>query len=318
MAKPTSAVVNIVWAMRYPVADTSGGGGGLSTAAKAGIGAGAGVLVILIVVLAICLWRRKKKKQAAGTQPVAPPQNPPQQPPMAQNAPVPDGQYPPGQYPPGQYPPGQYPPGQYPPGQYPPGQYPPGQYPPGQYPPEGFQPGMVAPPLSDQASALTAPAPVFANALVPQNTGTSAGGVSEISSQSGQNLLGAAAANPRVSYSSSSGTTSPAVGGNGQVYPPPIAEADEGHYAQYGYQNQQQFPPQQYPPQEYPPQEQQQYHAGQNQFQYYQAPPQGEHAYPPQQQDAHYPSHNVPEMSANREAEPPQEVMGSQVQHGTK
>jgi len=186
---------------------------------------------------------------------------------------------------------------------------------------------MVATPLSDQSSIRTAPTPGSANALVPQNTGTSAGGVSELSSQSGQNLLSAAAANPRVSYSNSSGTTSPAVGGNGQAYPPPIAEADEGHYAQYGYQNQEQYPPQQYPPQQYPPQQyppqqqqqqQQQYYAGQDQGQYYQAPPQGEHAYPPQQQDAHYPSHNVPETSANREPEEPQEVMGSQVQHGTK
>ena len=300
MAKPTSAVVNIVWAMRYPVADTSGGGG-LSTAAKAGIGAGAGVLVILLLGLAICLWRRKNKKAADGQKPVPPVQSPPQQQPpmqqpqMIQHAPVPIG-----------------------------------QYPPAGYPPAGFAPGMLAPgmmpPPSDHASIMSSATPVSAAALVPQNTGTSAA-VSELSSQSGQNLLhnghpsgafaGVAASNPRVSYSSSSGTGSPAVGGNGQVYPAPIAEADEGHYPQYAYQQH----PQQYPPQQYPPQQQQQpyYPApGQDQGQYYQAPPpaQGEHAYA-QHQQHQYPQQGVPEMSANREAEPPQEVMGSQVQqHG--
>jgi hypothetical protein len=180
--------------------------------------------------------------------------------------------------------------------------------------------------------------PVSANALVPQNTGTSAA-VSELSSsQSGQNLLNngqpagyfaaAAANNPRVSYSSSSGTGSPAVGGNGQVYPAPIAEADEPqpHYPQYAYQQPQQYPPQQFPPQQFPPQQQPYYPVpGQDQAQYYQAPPpaQGDYAYAQQQQQqpsqAQYPPHHgVPEMSANREAEPAQEVMGSHVpQHGT-
>ncbi|KXX78843.1 hypothetical protein MMYC01_204023 [Madurella mycetomatis] len=160
--KPTSAVVNIVWSMRYPVADP--GSGGLSTAAKAGIGAGAGVAAILIIGLAICLWRyrRKNKKLAQAQQQVPPSQIPPQQQqqqhhfqqplPMMQQAAMPNGQYPPAVYPPNM----------------------------GQTPP---------------------------TALAPQNTGTSGGGVSELSSQSGQGLLhngqpggyiaGAAVANPR-------------------------------------------------------------------------------------------------------------------------
>ncbi|KAK1758331.1 hypothetical protein QBC47DRAFT_440933 [Echria macrotheca] len=100
-SKPTSAVVNIVWSMRYPVADSSSG---LSTAAKAGIGAGAGVAAILIGVLGICLWRSRRKnkkleseKTAAGAgAPVQ--QRPPQT--AQQAAAVPNGYFPP-PYPPG-------------------------------------------------------------------------------------------------------------------------------------------------------------------------------------------------------------------------
>lgn len=306
--KPTSAVVNIVWSMRYPVADP--GGGGLSTAAKAGIGAGAGVAVIIIAALAFCLWRSKRKnKKAAETQPPAAPgqalpkqqlqqppfqqQQPPfQQPQMMQHAPVPGGQYPPGAFAAGM-----------------------------------AAPGMM-PPQSDRASIMTSTTQLSPAALIPQNTGTSNGAVSELSSQSGQGLLhngqpggyfaggAAAAANPRVSYPSSSGTASPAVGGNGQVYPAPIAEADEGqqHYPQYGYQQQQQFPQQQQ-------QQQQPYYAPPGQGQYYQAPPQGTpppggYAYPqPQQQP--YPQ-NMPEMGTGREVDPPQEVTGSHVHHGPR
>jgi hypothetical protein len=297
MDKPTSAVVNIVWAMRYPVVDTSGSSGGLSTAAKAGIGAGAGVAVILIAALAICLWRSKRKNKqlatpAPATAQAIPPQQ--QQPPMMQQPPF--QQQPNGQY----------------------------MYPPGT---------ALSP--SDRASIMTSTTtPLSATAaLIPQSTGTSGGAVSELSSaQSGQNLLPGqqqqqagyfAGANPRVSYGSSAGAASPGIAAaNGQAYPAPIAEADEGaaaaaaaaaaYHAQGAYaypQQQQQQYGQQYPPQQqqgyYPPQQQQ------PQQHYYPPQQQGGYVYPPpQQQQQQQPAH---EMSAMREAEPPQEVMGSQV-----
>ncbi|KAK3901972.1 hypothetical protein C8A05DRAFT_15909 [Staphylotrichum tortipilum] len=152
MDKPTSAVVNIVWAMRYPVADTSGSSGGLSTAAKAGIGAGAGVAVILIAALAICLWRSKRKNKALTPDPAAA---------AAAAAAFP------------------------PPGQQPPPMM--QQQPNGQYPPS-LAPGVALSP-SDHASIMTSTTtPLSAAALVPQNTGTSGGAVSELSSsQSGPN-----------------------------------------------------------------------------------------------------------------------------------
>jgi hypothetical protein len=64
--KPTSAVVNIVYAVQFPVLSSSG----LSTGAKAGIGAGAGLGGIAIIVLSILLlWRtRKHKKDLAAMQ----------------------------------------------------------------------------------------------------------------------------------------------------------------------------------------------------------------------------------------------------------
>ncbi|KAK3298138.1 uncharacterized protein B0H64DRAFT_65970 [Chaetomium fimeti] len=300
--KPTSAVVNIVWSMRFEVADP--GSGGLSTAAKAGIGAGAGVAAILIAGLAICLWRsrRKNKKLAEAPQPAAPAlaqmQQQQQQPPFKQPQMMPQANVPNGQYPPG-----------------------------------AFHPGMAAMaiPPSDRTSTVTSGTSVSPGVLVPQHTGTSGGGVSELSSQGGQNLH-----NAQPSYFAGGGgsrTDSPAVGvNNGHGYPAPIAEADEGqqqqHYPQYGYQLQH---PQQYPFQPQQQQQQPQYLAQQQQ-QYYgaspvqQMPPQGQgqgpgqyyahpqagYAYPQQQQPVY--SQNVPEMSANREADPPQEVMGSRVQ----
>ncbi|EAQ90025.1 hypothetical protein CHGG_06644 [Chaetomium globosum CBS 148.51] len=308
--KPTSAVVNIVWSMRFEVADP--GGGGLSTAAKAGIGAGAGVAVILIAGLAICLWRsRRKNKKLAEAQQPAPPaqaQMQQQQPPFSQPQTMPQASVINGQYPPG-----------------------------------AFHPGMAAMPThppSDRTSTVTSGTSAFPAVLIPQHTGTSGGGVSELSSQSGQNLLhngqsgyyAGGATNPHIPYGGRSGTGSPAVGTNGQGYPAPIAEADEGHqqqqYPQYGYQHQH---PQQYPPQTQQQQQQPQHYLTQQQQQYYgaslvqQMPPQGQgqgpyfphpqagYAYPPQQQPVH--SQNVPEMSASREADPPQEVMGSHIQH---
>jgi hypothetical protein len=297
--------------MRYPVADSSGGG--LSTAAKAGIGAGAGVAAILIGGLAICLWRyrRKNKKLQDIKQGIPPPgtlpQTEQQQQQMMMQHPAPPGTYPLA----------------------------------GAFAPDA---GKLSP---DGTSIVTTTATGPPSVLVPQHTGTSAGGVSELSSsQGGQGFLmhngqPAAGYNPRVSHSSNGsidGTPSPAV--NGQGYPAPIAEADEGpHQQQYGYSPQQQqqqqygYPPQQQQQQYgYPPQQQQQYYAtppahempGTQQGQYF--PPQGGYAYPQQypqqqqqQQQQYYPPQQqqqnagVPEMSAQRETEPPQEVMGSQV-----
>jgi hypothetical protein len=59
--KPTSAIVNIVYAIQYPVQPTVPG---LSTGAKAGIGAGAGISGIAIVALSLLLlWRTRKHKK---------------------------------------------------------------------------------------------------------------------------------------------------------------------------------------------------------------------------------------------------------------
>ncbi|KAH8678591.1 hypothetical protein BGZ60DRAFT_561624 [Tricladium varicosporioides] len=59
--RPTSAVVNVVYAMAYPVKTTAPG---LSTAAKAGVGAGASAVGLLIfVAIAAFFWHRKSKKQ---------------------------------------------------------------------------------------------------------------------------------------------------------------------------------------------------------------------------------------------------------------
>lgn len=59
--KPTSAVVNVIYAMAYPVKTAAPG---LSTAAKAGVGAGASAVGLLIfVAIAAFLWRRKSKKR---------------------------------------------------------------------------------------------------------------------------------------------------------------------------------------------------------------------------------------------------------------
>jgi hypothetical protein len=58
--KPTSAIVNIVYAIKFPVQPSAG----LSTGAKAGIGVGASVGGIAIIVLSILLvWRTRKHKK---------------------------------------------------------------------------------------------------------------------------------------------------------------------------------------------------------------------------------------------------------------
>lgn len=101
-SKPTSAVVNIVWSMQFPVASSSSGSGGLSTAAKAGIGAGTAVAVILIGTLAFCLWRSHRKTKQLLTEKAAGQQQPPAPSGPAelhhQQAVPPGGQYAPGPY----------------------------------------------------------------------------------------------------------------------------------------------------------------------------------------------------------------------------
>jgi hypothetical protein len=302
--KPTSAVVNIVWSMRYPLNDQ--GSGGLSTAAKAGIGAGAGIAAIIIIGLAIGLWRyrRKHKKLVQAQQTVPPGQLPQQQtafpqPPPMQQAAVPNGQYPSGQYYPGVY----------------------------------QQPVMVAhnmPPSSDRTSGVSSMPSTMGTTspLAPQHTGTSGGGASELSSQSGQGL----------GHNVQQAGYSAVGGGNGQAYPAPIAEADEGQhpYSQYGYQQPQQHQHQQHQYQQYyaAPQQQQPQQQPQQQHQYYATPqqqmePHGQHHSPPPgeggydyqqyqqqpQQQGFYSSQSahIPEMSADRE---PQEVAGSQMSPG--
>ncbi|KAK4239475.1 hypothetical protein C8A03DRAFT_32427 [Achaetomium macrosporum] len=311
--KPTSAVVNIVWSMRYTL---EAGGGGLSTAAKAGIGAGAGVAAILVIGLAICLWRsrRKNKTLAVNQQPAAPDLT---QLPQQQQLPFQQTQM----------------------TQQPPGLS--GQLPYGAYPPGMVSPSTLSPP-SDHTSVVTTMTPTLAAALIPQHTGASNGAVSQLSSQSGQGQLqnsqpgayfaGAAAANPRVSShgSSNSGTGSPATGAaNGQGgYPAPIAEADEGqrhHHGQYQYHQQQWQQQQQCGYQHHQQQQKPQQFCDQGQGgggYYHHAHPQGHpqqggYAYSQHQQRQGYQT-SVPEMSANREVDPPQEVMGSQVSHGMR
>ncbi|KAK0665825.1 hypothetical protein QBC41DRAFT_9183 [Cercophora samala] len=307
--RETSAVVNIVWSMSYPVVEQSSGG--LSTAAKAGIGAGAGVAVILIAGLAFCLWRqRKKNKQLKAQQPADPnaaalaAQAVPQQQ-MAQVQPQPNQPQP---YPNGQFQPipaGQQQPPQ---GQYPQAQFQNGYPSPNQYIGAAIPQGTTDPSRHSVNTSISSP-----SALIPQNTGTSNttnGHASELSSlNSGQNLL---------HNTQPHGTPSPGVGGPGQQggYPAPIAEADEGqHHGQsqfYGgggyQQNQGQY--QYQPPQGgFPPQHQQQQYGGGPYVQpgqQWQGQPQGQnHGWQGQQY------HNAAEMSAQREVDPPQEVMGS-------
>ncbi|KAK4174721.1 hypothetical protein QBC36DRAFT_388762 [Triangularia setosa] len=292
--RETSAVVNIVWSMRYPVAEQSSGG--LSTAAKAGIGAGAGVAAILIGGLAFCLWRQRKRNKQLKTQQPADPnvaataaQAVPQQQ-MAQTQPQP---YPNNQFQPI---PIQQPQGQYPTGQFQNGYPSPNQY----IAAAALSPG-ADPSRHSVNTSISSP-----SALIPQNTGTSNttnGHASELSSlSSGQNLL---------HNTQPHSTPSPGVGGGQGGYPAPIAEADEGqqHHGQnqfYGGGYQQPYYAEQQGGYQQPGQ-QQQYSApytqgGQALGQQWQGQQQ-------QQQQQQY--HNAAEMSAQREVDPPQEVMGS-------
>lgn len=69
LGKPTSAVINVIFAVQYPLSSAQG----LSTGAKVGIGVGAGVGAIAIIGLAGALiWRtrmhNKDKKALAAAQ----------------------------------------------------------------------------------------------------------------------------------------------------------------------------------------------------------------------------------------------------------
>ncbi|KAI9803560.1 MAG: hypothetical protein M1825_001903 [Sarcosagium campestre] len=59
--KPTSAVVNVAYAIHYPV--TSAGGSKLSVGAKAGIGAGAGLVALVIAAVLIYLIRKSRRRK---------------------------------------------------------------------------------------------------------------------------------------------------------------------------------------------------------------------------------------------------------------
>jgi hypothetical protein len=89
-AKPTSAIVNVVWAMQYPIAppDTS-----MSTGAKIGVGVAVPVGVIGIGLVSFFFWRARRRNRASvqGQPPAANPnfaQPPPPQPMVHYPAPV--------------------------------------------------------------------------------------------------------------------------------------------------------------------------------------------------------------------------------------
>ncbi|KAI0129611.1 hypothetical protein BJ170DRAFT_282256 [Xylariales sp. AK1849] len=83
-AKPTSAVVNVVWAMQYPVATPAAG---MSIGAKIGVGVTVPVGVIAIGLLSLFLWRarRKNRKLEQSSQTPAGSHFPQQPPPMIQH-----------------------------------------------------------------------------------------------------------------------------------------------------------------------------------------------------------------------------------------
>ena len=62
-SKPTSAIVNVVYAMQYPL-NSVPSKQGLSTGAKIGIGAGAGVTALVFgILLFLLLWKHKQHKK---------------------------------------------------------------------------------------------------------------------------------------------------------------------------------------------------------------------------------------------------------------
>jgi len=67
MSKPTSAVINVVYAVHYPLKRSS-----LSTGAKIGIGVGSGIgalcLIALVLIGSILLFKKRPNKQAATAQ----------------------------------------------------------------------------------------------------------------------------------------------------------------------------------------------------------------------------------------------------------
>ncbi|OAA63425.1 hypothetical protein SPI_03588 [Niveomyces insectorum RCEF 264] len=234
-AKPTSAVVNVVWAMSYPVQSKVG----LSKGAIAGIAVGTIVAVAIISVLSFCLWRMRKKnttlqqqqqqqQQQLSQQPPAQQQALQPQPFMVQEFPANEASKQQGMMQVQQA-------------------LPPGYgYAQQQVPPPSFV--AVGGAAVDQHSNLVSSAtPV--SALVPQSTGTTvsdlSGGVSNASSGA---ILLSGSPHP-VSTNSPAGAPG---------YPAPIFEADESAYQQvpqHQIQQQQQF----YPQQQYYQQPQQAY-----------------------------------------------------------
>src|SRR5277367_3802937 len=70
--KPTSAIVNIVYAVQFTLQPSPG----LSTGAKAGIGVGAGIAgAAIFMLIGLLIWRTKMKKKA-GNRPTAMQQTP--------------------------------------------------------------------------------------------------------------------------------------------------------------------------------------------------------------------------------------------------
>lgn len=58
-SKPTSAIINVVYAMQYPLKPVSSKSG-LATGAKIGIGVGAGVIALIVAILSFLLVRKHK------------------------------------------------------------------------------------------------------------------------------------------------------------------------------------------------------------------------------------------------------------------
>ena len=74
--QPTSAVINVVWAMQYEIKEKSDE---LSTGAKAGIGVGVPVGAIALGLLGFVIWRQTRKNKGSDTATVSTVQSPPPQ-----------------------------------------------------------------------------------------------------------------------------------------------------------------------------------------------------------------------------------------------
>jgi len=65
-SEPTTTIVNVVWAMQFPVSPPPASTE-LSTGAKAGIGVGAAAAVVTILLLCFFLWRALRRKKAGSS-----------------------------------------------------------------------------------------------------------------------------------------------------------------------------------------------------------------------------------------------------------